>query len=164
MGQRVSSVGNVWRRSGFVVGIGVAAVGTVLTLVVQAGGAVAGTTGADGRTTVRALTTTRGTAVGPQFFGMHAPLLGEKFPNAPVGAVDLMTGGVYWSDLETSPGVFSFTKLDSQMAMARQHGTPPLIVLGQTPSFHIAVGAESHGVASVPDMDAWKTYVTAVVT
>jgi hypothetical protein len=152
----------VWRRSGSVVGFG-AVVVTVLALVMQAGVAAAGSSGSDGRTTVRALTTTRGTSVGPTFFGMHAPLLGQSFPNAPVGSVDLMTGGVYWPDLETSPGVFTFTKLDSEMAMAREHRTPPLLVLGQTPSFHIAAGAEPHGVASVPDMDAWKAYVTAVV-
>jgi hypothetical protein len=49
------------------------------------------------------------------------------------------------------------------LAQAREHAAPPLIVLGQTPSFHIAAGAEPHGVASVPDMDAWEAYVTEVV-
>ena len=145
-------------------GLGAVAVGTVLALVVQAGGASASGAGStDGRTSVRALTTTRGTAVGRSFFGMHAPLLGQLFPEAPVGSVDLTTNDVYWPQLETADGVWDWTRLDPMIAQARQHAAPPLIVLGQTPSFHIAAGADPHGVASVPDMDAWKAYVTKVV-
>ncbi len=157
-------MGNVGRRSGSVAGLVAAAVGTVLALVVQAGGASASSGTVDGRTTVRALTTTRGTAVDRPFFGLHAPLLGTAFPNAPVGAVNLTSNNVYWPQLETAQDVWDWSRLDPMIAQAREHAVPPLIVLGETPSFHIAAGAEPHGVASVPDMDAWKAYVLQVVT
>jgi polysaccharide biosynthesis protein PslG len=157
-------VGNMWHRSGSVVGLG-AAVATVLALVVQSGGVAAGSVAQqDGRAAGRALTAPRGTTVTNRFFGMHAPLLGDEYPQAPVGALDLTTNNVYWPQLETSDGVWDFTRLDAMVAQARQHGATPLLVLGLTPSFHIDPFADQHGAASVPDMTAWQNYVKNVAT
>src|SRR6478609_3719738 len=137
-GIQVGVVGNVWRRTGSVVGLGAAtAAATALALVVQIGGAVAGGAApAHGRGESRALTPTRGTSVTPEFFGMHAPLLATEFPDAPAGAVNLTTNRVYWPSLETSPGVFDLSRLDAIVTQAHDHGATPLLVLGQTPSFH----------------------------
>lgn len=111
----------------------------------------------------KAITPARGTTVTSRFFGMHASTLLGSFPAVPAGAVDLMTNGVYWPDLETSPGTFDFTKLETLVAQAESHGARPLLILGQTPSFHPAPGTTYTGFASVPDGAAWKTYVQAVV-
>lgn len=160
-------VGDMWGRTGSVVGLGaVAAVATVLAMVVQTGGAVASSpTPADGRDTTRALTGTRGTSVTSRFFGMHA-VLGTRFPEAPVGAVNLTTNGVYWPSIETSPGHFDFTRLDAIVTQAEEQHAKPLLVLGQTPSFHSTTPGLTPGEAkpSVPVMKAWKTYVRTVAS
>jgi hypothetical protein len=110
------------------------------------------------------ITPLRGTSVTKAFFGMHSSTLMSFFPAAPVGSVGLMTDGVYWPDLETSPGSFDFTRLESLVQQAESHGARPVLILGQTPSFHAAEGTTYTGLASVPDMTAWKSYVRAVVT
>jgi hypothetical protein len=92
---------------------------------------------------------------------MHAPQLATAFPRARVGAVNLTTNGVYWPDLETSDGVWDFTRLDAMVAQARENAATPLIVLGQTPSFH-STSLDTPSKASVPDMTSWNTYVKTV--
>src|SRR4051794_2740714 len=160
----------VRRKSGSVTGLGVAAAtvaaAMVLALVAGTGGAVAtGAAPAQGTSTSRLITTSHGTAVTSRFFGMHAPLLGTTFPAASVGAFDLTTNNVYWPNLETAPGVFDFARLDAMVAQAHGNAAKPLLVLGVTPSFHGAPGSvEPISGASLPDMDAWKAYVRAVVT
>lgn len=156
-------MGNRWHRRGSVATLGAAAVATVLALLVQSAGAVASPASVDDRAAARALTAPRGTTVTSRFFGMHAPLLGTLFPQAPVGAVDLTTNNVYWPQLETSDGVWDFARLDQMVAQARKHRAPPLLVLGVTPAFHSTTPDATYVSASVPDMTAWKSYVTHVV-
>ncbi len=156
-------MGNVWRSASFVGGLAAAAVvATVLALVVQSGGASA--SGAHGAS--RLITTTHGTAVTPEFFGIHAPRLGQAFPDAPAGSVDLTTNQVYWPDLETAPGRFNFDRLDAAVAQAEEQGAKPLLVLGGTPSFHSATPGLTPAQAfpSVPDMVAWQTYVRKIAS
>lgn len=141
----------------------VAAIATLLALVVHPGGAVAGGAG-DGRTAGRAITTTHGTTVTRGFFGLHAPRLGTDYPAVGPGALDLTTNMVYWPDLETSAGVFDFTRLDPMVDHAEANHAKPLIVLGQTPAFHSLDPLSVPVWATVPAMDAWKAYVTQVVT
>jgi hypothetical protein len=96
-----------------------------------------------------------------RFFGVHVPDLATAFPSsldATVGAVDLTTNGVYWPDLETSDGVWDWTRLDSLVDQSHAHGAQPLLVLGQTPSW--AAGGSA---AAVPPMTAWKDYVRQAV-
>jgi polysaccharide biosynthesis protein PslG len=162
----VRYVGQMWRRAGSVVSIG--AVVAVLALAVPGGGADArGAAGTDSRATSRMFTPTHGTSVGARFFGLHAPLLGTLFPQAPAGSVDLTTNNVYWPQLETSPGVFDYSTLDPMVAQAAAHHAKPLLVLGVTPSFAAAQTAgltQAQIQASVPDMVQWQSYVRAVVT
>jgi hypothetical protein len=100
------------------------------------------------------------------FFGMHDSNL-ATFPAAPVGTARLWDSGVTWREIETSPGVFNFTRLDEQVAAARANGARVLLVLGQTPRFHATQpgkrGAYGPGAASMPHEAAWKKYVTTVV-
>jgi polysaccharide biosynthesis protein PslG len=145
--------------------VAVTAVSVVLALLVQSGGAVAGSpAGSLDRSGSRELTAQRGTSVTSQFFGLHAPLLGNTFPNAPVGSVDLTTNNVYWPQLETSPGHFDFSRLRGMVSQARGNGAKPLLVLGLTPDFHSKTPGADNVLASVPDMDAWKAYVRLVAT
>ena len=120
--------------------------------------------GARDRAATKALTTTHGATVTRGFFGLHAPRLGTDYPAAPVGALDLTTNMVYWPDLETSAGVFDFTRLDPMVEQAEANHAKPLIVLGQTPGFHSLDPSAVPVWATVPAMDAWKAYVTQVVT
>ncbi|HEX6937745.1 MAG TPA: hypothetical protein VF227_14590, partial [Actinomycetes bacterium] len=69
------------------------------------------------------------------FFGMH-DLNPATWPNTQVGAIRLWDSGVTWREIETQPGVFDFSRLDSQIDTARANGAHVLVVLGQTPRFH----------------------------
>jgi hypothetical protein len=100
------------------------------------------------------------------FFGMHDgdPV---SWPNAPIGAVRLWDSGVNWRQIETSPGVFDFSRLDAEVDAARGNGASVLLVLGQTPRFHATKpgkrGTYGLGAASMPTLTSWKNYVFKVV-
>ena len=89
------------------------------------------------------------------------------WPQAKVGAIRLWDSGVTWREIETSRGVFDFSRLDAQVAAARARGAQVLLVLGQTPSFHAvrpgAPGAYGAGATSMPRLTAWRNYVGKVV-
>jgi hypothetical protein len=74
--------------------------------------------------------------------------------------------GVTWRDIETSPGVYNFDRLDAIVDTAERYGAEALIVLGQTPPFHAQrPDAESFygpGAASPPTPESWTAYVRAV--
>jgi hypothetical protein len=108
-------------------------------------------------------------ALGPEFFGMHdSDPVGASWPEAPVGALRVWDSGTVWSQVETAPGSYDFTRLDEIVKTARSRDAQALIVLGQTPTFHASkpdvVGSYGAGASSMPDLDAWKAYVREVVT
>jgi hypothetical protein len=100
------------------------------------------------------------------FFGMHD---GDPntWPVGTVGSIRLWDSGVSWREIERAPGVFDFTLLDAEIAMARSHGARVLLVLGQTPRFRSTKpglrGSYGLGAASMPSQTAWTTYVAKVV-
>lgn len=101
------------------------------------------------------------------FFGMHDGLVAQGIaPDAPIGALRLWDSGTSWRDLETSPGNFTWSTLDTAVTTVEGMGARPLLVLGQTPSFHASEprqeAAYGPGAASMPDLGAWRRYVTAV--
>lgn len=102
-------------------------------------------------------------AVGPRFFGMHVVGLPDAFPQTTLGSVNLTTNGVYWPDLETSPGEFDFSHLDAVVHEAHVNAAKPLLVLGQTPSFHSTTPDAANVLGSMPDLAAWRRYVWTVV-
>jgi polysaccharide biosynthesis protein PslG len=103
-------------------------------------------------------------------FGAHHAGLGQAgargWPQAPVGAIRLWDNGVAWKQLEKTPGVFDFTKLDALVEQARTHHVTVLLVLGQTPAFYssnpTAAGYYGPGASAMPAKDAWQTYVKTV--
>lgn len=105
--------------------------------------------------------------VRPTFFGMHDGRVTQgTAPNTPVGALRFWDSGTSWRDLETSPGQFTWDGLDTAVATAEAAEARPLLVLGQTPVFHASrpgqEAAYGPGAASMPDLGAWRRYVTAV--
>lgn len=106
--------------------------------------------------------------IGSDFFGVHdSDPLGAAWPQAPVGSLRVWDAGAAWNQIETSPGVFDFTRLDAIVSAARSHNADTLIVLGQTPAFHATSpspnAAYGAGASSMPTLDAWRKYVDAVV-
>jgi hypothetical protein len=108
-----------------------------------------------------------------ELFGMHQAELSRPgprgWPRAPVATVRLWDDRVAWLDLEKAPGVFTWTRLDRQVARARAHGASVLLVLGQTPRFHTsrrsAPGFYGAGSTAMPARKAaWARYVRAVAT
>jgi polysaccharide biosynthesis protein PslG len=103
------------------------------------------------------------------FFGLHDPDA-TSWPGIDVGSLRLWDSGTTWRDLERAPGRFDFRHLDRVVRTARQHRARVLLVLGQTPTFHVAVGAsparaiEYNGPGSTrtPDLPAWRRYVRTV--
>jgi Beta-galactosidase. len=121
-----------------------------------------------------------GVTVSKYFFGMHdsSP---QSWPKAKVGALRLWDAGVSWNQIETTPGVYDWTRLDALVGTARAHHAEISLVLGQTPSFWVAEPTKQHpscasaptnrycsrngtGTSSMPSLDAWKAYVHAVAT
>lgn len=108
-----------------------------------------------------------GFKVRPTFFGMHDGRVSQGItPDAAVGALRFWDSGTSWLHLETSPGVFTWDALDTAVAAAKDAGARPLLVLGQTPTFHASrpeqEAAYGPGAASMPDLAAWRRYVAAV--
>ena len=111
----------------------------------------------------------RSTTVRPALFGMHISDP-AAWPTVPVGSVRLWDTGTTWRDLETEPGTYDFSRLDRYVAQARPHGARVMLVLGQTPAFHVAAGAPlptrpefmGEGATRPPDLPAWRTYVRTV--
>lgn len=109
----------------------------------------------------------RGRRITSTFFGMHDGRIAQGIaPDAPVGAFRLWDDGTSWRDLEKSPGSFDWTPLDTAVSTAHRVHARPLLVLGQTPTFYASqphqAAAYGPGAASMPQLDAWRRYVTAV--
>jgi hypothetical protein len=104
--------------------------------------------------------------VTPAFFGVHDsdPL---SWPAAPVGSLRVWDAGAAWNQIETSPGVFDFSRLNAIVDTARAQKADTLIVLGQTPAFYATApspnAAYGAGASSMPDIAAWRKYVEAMV-
>lgn len=117
-----------------------------------------------------------GVKVSKHFFGMHDSRP-ETWPATTVGALRLWDAGVSWRDIETTPGVYDFGRLETLVAAARAHKAEVTLVLGQTPSFAAAgpvrpacstaptnplCSRYGAGASSMPNITAWSKYVRAV--
>jgi len=109
-------------------------------------------------------------AVTNQFFGVHHQGMHADgpigWPQTKVGSVRMWDNRVSWRELETSPGVFNWSLIDTEMAKARAAGASVLLVLGQTPAFHSsrpgAASSYGPGASAMPDKASWVRYVQAV--
>lgn len=93
--------------------------------------------------------------VDKRFFGVHDASL-SSVTTGVAGSIRLWDAGVTWRDIETSPGVYNFARLDAIVAAARARNVEVTLVLGMTPDFY-------GGATAFPtDPGAWTRYVTAL--
>jgi hypothetical protein len=125
--------------------------GTVLTLAsLVAVVALGATAPAEART--------RSVRVSDQFFGIHDGS-GLAYGRVGFGSIRLWDAYVTWSDIETSPGVYDWQRLDTLVRAAQEHDTRVMLVLAMTPTFYAPA-------RSLPpdDLRHYRDYVRAVMT
>jgi hypothetical protein len=99
--------------------------------------------------------------VDKRFFGVHDSNP-TSWPALAQGSVRLWDAGVTWRDIETSPGVYDFSRLDGYVRAANARGAEVTLVLGMTPGFYAPAGG---GATSMPvDIGAFTRYVQALAT
>jgi hypothetical protein len=96
--------------------------------------------------------------VSPRFFGIHDGS-GLAYGRVDFGSIRLWDAQVTWADIETSPGVYDWSRLDTLVQLAQEHGTEVTLVLAMTPSFY----------ASAPSLPPtrladYRAFVTAVMS
>lgn len=93
-----------------------------------------------------------------RLFGVHDSGLASLSGGA-VGSIRLWDAGTTWREIETSPGVYDFTRLDTIVRAANARNVEVTLVLGMTPSFYA-----SSPTAMPSDLGAWDRYVRAIVS
>ena len=94
-----------------------------------------------------------------RLFGVHDSSLGS-LGNGVVGSLRLWDTGTTWREIETSPNVYDFSRLDKIVTAAQAKNVEVTLVLGMTPDFHSPGGAR----AMPPDISTFTRYVQAVVS
>ena len=69
------------------------------------------------------------------YFGLHDTSM-EAYQHLDFGSLRLWDAQVSWREIETSPGVYDWTLLDSFVHEAQQHHTQVTLVLAMTPAFY----------------------------
>lgn len=114
-------------------------------------------------------------AIPNQYFGLHLNKWSSPsdsiWPPIRQGMLRLWDSGVKWSDIETSRGVFNWTKLDKYVNDAREHDSTISILytMGITPfwaaSNPYSDTVEFTGSPSPPaDINDWIQYIDSVAT
>jgi hypothetical protein len=91
------------------------------------------------------------------YFGLH-DASGQAYRHLNFGSLRLWDAGVSWSNVETSRGVYDWSRLDALVSAAQAHHVQVTLVLAMTPSFYA-------GTQSLPprDLGAYERYVSAVM-
>jgi polysaccharide biosynthesis protein PslG len=134
---------------------------TLVALTGLLAGLVAATTPAvagEGRAPHRAHHRAHGIHVPPAYFGLHDGSR-QAYGHLPFGSLRLWDAGVAWRDVETSPGHYSWARLDSLVSAAQAHHVQVTLVLAMTPSFY--ADAPTRTPAHLRD---YRRYVRAVMT
>jgi hypothetical protein len=92
------------------------------------------------------------------FFGIHDGSL-QSYGRASFGSVRLWDTQVTWRDIETSPGVYDWTRLDREVAAAQAYGVQVTLVLAMTPSFYASSPTQPP-----TDLSHYADFVRAVMT
>jgi len=92
------------------------------------------------------------------FFGIHDGS-GQSYAHLDVGSVRLWDAGVSWKDVETTPGTYSWSRLDSLVSAAQQHGAEVTFVIAMTPSFYAASPTQPP-----TDLAHYADYLRALMT
>jgi hypothetical protein len=104
-----------------------------------------------GLTLLMAAAAASGQSVPPTFFGMHLQEQSVTWPTVPVGVY--RTSATGWTHVEPSRGVFNWTELDRQVAMAAAHGAPVYYATDGLPSWF-----------SASNLADWDAFITALAT
>ncbi len=103
-----------------------------------------------------------GTApIDKRLFGIHDSDP-TSWPASNPGSLRLWDAGVAWRDIETTPGVYDFSRLDADVRAAHAAGAEVTLVLGRTPSFYAPAGGDQ--TSNPTSLAAWDAYVRALVT
>ncbi len=92
---------------------------------------------------------TTGTSAGQitgNYFGMHINRRGTGYaaPTLPFGGYRTIDSfGTLWNGIETSAGVYDFTRLDARLADAQAEGVDVLYTIYATPTFHSSTPTDS---------------------
>lgn len=99
-----------------------------------------------------------GIRVSSAFFGLHDGSM-AAYDGLAFGSIRLWDAGVEWRQVETSPGTYDWSRLDTLVRAAQAHGTEVTLVLAMTPSFDGPAG-------NLPptDLADYASYVRAVMT
>ena len=92
------------------------------------------------------------------FFGIHDGSQ-QAYGRIPFGSIRLWDAQVTWRQVETAPGVYDWSRLDSLVSAAQAHHVQVTLVLAMTPSFYADA-------ATLPpsDLSHYADYVRAVMT
>jgi hypothetical protein len=90
--------------------------------------------------------------VSPDFFGIHDSS-GQAYGHLRFGALRIWDSGATWKDVETAPGHYDWTRLDTLVRAAQAHDVKVTLVLGLTPSFY--AGSPSQPPADLSRFDAY---------
>jgi polysaccharide biosynthesis protein PslG len=96
--------------------------------------------------------------VPPSFFGIHDGSM-AAYGRIPFGSLRLWDAGVAWRYLETSPGTYDWSRLDSLVSAAQAHHVKVTLVLAMTPPFYATSPTQPP-----TDLDAYARFVRAVMT
>jgi len=99
----------------------------------------------------------------PRLFGVHDYYL-NSLQRAGTGSIRLWDAGVQWGDIFPTADSPNWDRLDSLVAEAHANGTEVTLVLGLTPQYAAANPSDPSYPTSMPDLDAWKAYVQAVMS
>jgi hypothetical protein len=97
-------------------------------------------------------------------FGMHdGTLTSSSYAQIHEGAVRLWDVGVQWRDIEVSPGVYNWTRLDQLVTAAQAHHAEVTMVVAMTPSFPGVKGYASSPTNPPSDITKYKNFVRALM-
>lgn len=109
------------------------------------------------------------------FFGMHTidPFSSyPPFPSVPVGAFG-KGARTLWPYVETSPGVYDWSRLDAYVTLSESHGVKMMYAAEAVPEWAVAdastcsvpfVGAPPRCSGMLSNIQYWDDFVTALVT
>jgi len=121
-------------------------------------------------TTVQAVPApTDGGPVAATAYGMHVPGIAQgSAPTVEYGAIRLWDSGVAWGQVEQKKNYYWWVGLDQAIGNANAQNAKITYVLGSTPTWAASNTKQgtypNKGAASMPSMDVWKAWVTAVTT
>lgn len=122
-------------------------------------------------------------SVSPQLFNLSmngGVISREPWPVVSFSGLRILGDGAFWSEINTAPGVYNWSTLDSWLAAAAEHGDDVLYTFARVPQWASSnpndincYGIKSEGTCAPPnDVNAdgtgtdqdWKNFVTALAT